>query len=57
LGLRKMRMEKNHIVKTFMICSPYQILFKFQMSEDELSGVCELYGIKQICIHSFCREV
>ena len=23
-----------------------QILFKFEMSEDEMNGVCELYGIK-----------
>jgi len=39
LGLRKMRMEKNHIMKTLMICSPYQILFKFQVSEDEMRSV------------------
>jgi len=39
-------MEKNHTMKTFMICSSYQILFKFQTSEDEMSGVYELYQIK-----------
>ena len=50
------RIEEEYITKTFMICTPHQILFRWSIKENEMGGACGTYGGQERCVQGFGKE-
>ena len=48
--------EEEYITRCFMICTPHQILFRWSIKENEMSGACGTYGGQERCVRNFGKD-